>query len=144
MKQIFLAIGLALLFSCARQSQKPIDTDPGNCESATVVNSDKFSQKSPAGFTITKAEIKGDCLEITITASGCDGKTWKAELVSDGAVAESYPPQMYLKVLLTSSEECLAVLSKEFSYNLKSLRVPGMNKVSLNLQGWNQQLLYQY
>lgn len=141
-----LMIILALFFAvaCKRSGQSVIITDKGDCENAISINAHKFSQPSPSAFQITKAAINGDCLEISISAGGCNGSTWQAAFVTNGAVAESFPPQMYFKVLLTNNEMCYAMPVRKFSYNLKPLRISGMQQVVLNVQGWNGQLIYQY
>lgn len=144
MKYMLFTLFAVLVFSCTRQNQKYIDTSPGNCENGITISAHKFSQASSNTFRITKAVIKGDCLEITITASGCNGKSWNAALVTNGAVAESYPPQMFLKILFTNTELCLAMHTRTFSYNLSPLKVQGTNKLALNLQGYDGALLYEY
>ena len=144
MKYIAFTLFAVLMFSCTRQSQNYIATSAGNCENGITISAYQFSKTSPDDFRITKAAIKGDCLEIAITASGCDGGSWKATLVTNGAVAESFPPQMFLKILFKNTEDCDAVHTRTFSYNLKPLRVKETNKLTLNLQGHSGALLYEY
>lgn len=144
MKYLLFAIVLTLSFSCTRQNSKPIQANAGDCENAVIIDTEKYKNTSPNVFNITSCIIKADCLEITINAGGCDGSAWKADLISNGSIAESFPPQKFLKILFTNPEFCMAVPSRKFSYNLRPLRVSGTNKVLFNLQGWDQELVYQY
>ena len=59
-------------------------------------------------------------------------------------IAESFPPQRYLKLNLYNNEVCLAVFTKEESFDLTALRVEGTNEVLLNFEGFEESVLYTY
>ncbi|WP_299106382.1 hypothetical protein [uncultured Winogradskyella sp.] len=94
--------------------------------------------------TIDEAIIDGDCVIITILSSGCDSANWVMTLIDSEAVAESLPPQRYLKLSLFNNEVCLAFLSKQEYFDLTPLRVEGLNEVLLNIEGLAEPLLYSY
>jgi len=143
MKPLILFLTVSVILSCTR-SGPPAVNGNGNCESVVTINEKQYNQASPNTFNIIKCEIKDDCLEVTITASGCSGSTWISKIVSNGIIAESYPPQRYLKIMFTNKEVCDAIASRKFTYNLKPMRVTGTNEVALNLKDWTQGLFYQY
>ncbi len=144
MKNMFFTLFALLMFSCTRQSRNYIVTNPGDCENGITISAHQYSKTSADAFRITKAAIIGDCLEITIVASGCSGRSWNAALITNGAVAESFPQQMFLKILFKNNEDCEAMHTRTFSYNLKPIRVHGAIKLALNLQGYDGALLYEY
>ncbi len=86
--------------------------------------------------------IDGDCLNIKFAASGCDGNTWFVKLIDSGSIAESHPCQRTLRLSLENKENCMAVISKEISFDIKDLRIIGNNKVILNIG--DRSILYEY
>lgn len=54
------------------------------------------------------------------------------------------PPQRFLKLTVITNEACLAVFDKTESFDLKALRIEGMNKVVLNIEDFSEQLNYSY
>ncbi|NRA91407.1 MAG: hypothetical protein HRU26_01765 [Psychroserpens sp.] len=79
-----------------------------------------------------------------MSASGCDGDTWSLILVDSGNVAESFPPQRFLKLIFSNEEECLAAITQSRIFNLANLRVEGTNEVVLNIEGIPEPLNYMY
>ena len=72
---------------------------------------------------------------MTITASGCDGSTWKARLVDKSVLACSDPAQGLAKINFENLEACQAAISKTFIFDLKPPRMKSRSKVSINLDG---------
>lgn len=71
-------------------------------------------------FNIAGIEADGRCLNITISASGCGPDAWTAALYTDGAVAESLPPQGQVSVQFSNNNElCQAVFTKTFTFDLQ-------------------------
>ncbi|XCF07237.1 hypothetical protein ABI125_05115 [Tamlana crocina] len=116
----------------------------GDCDQNTVVDSDTYKNLETDRFTIISAEITGDCLNLEIGASGCDGSTWRFSLVDSGAVAESFPEQRYLKLQLLNEELCDAYFTKTISFDLTPLRVSGSNEIILHIEGLETSLNYKY
>ena len=140
MKKIIFFLLLLVLFSCHRHNQFDNDT----CRKKVLIDEKMFGQNSPDVFNITNGEIQGDCLIVSIRASGCSGTNWLADAVSDGSIAKSLPPQRQLRILFTNPELCEALPTRKFGFNLKNMRVSGTNSVLLNLQGWEETLVYKY
>ena len=85
-----------------------------------------------------------DCLKVNISSSGCDGSTWELTLIDSEDIAESMPPQRYLKLILVNNEACLAVFNKEQSFDISTLRIEGINEVLLNIEDFPEPILYSY
>lgn len=96
------------------------------------------------GTTRMRATIVEDELHLTITSSGCDGATWTARLVDLENLAYSNPPQRSGEIVFENNEACLAIITKDFIFDLKPYRVDGSHKVLIRLEGWSHPLLYQY
>lgn len=125
-----------LLSSCFSDDQNlPDDQD-------VIVSESLYNQISTANYSIIEAEIEGDSLKLTIQSSGCDGNEWVVKLVDSGAVAESYPVQRFAKISLENEELCDAIVARDYSFNLISLRVE--DQLYLNLEGWDSQLHYDF
>ena len=114
-----------------------------HCDKQVIVDSYLYQEAPDDYLMITKAGIVEDCLVIEFSSSGCDGSTWKVNLIDAEAIAESFPPQRTIRLSLHNEELCDAVFKKEISFDITPLRVGG-DQVILNLQGWDEQLIYKY
>lgn len=133
---------LALLFlnmQCDDDMQPSIA-----CDAETIVDNELYENTQSAFYTFGNVEINGDCLSITISSSGCSGETWELELVGSEGVMGSFPVQRNIKVVLTNNEACLAVFSREWTFDLLPLQVNGESQVTLNLQDFSEPILYSY
>lgn len=131
---------LIAILACNRKSSATV---PGDQEGLII--SGKLYQKTLTNnYTISNALIKDDSLFITFGAGGCSSDSWKTSVVDAGMIAESHPVQRYLRLGLTNNERCAAFFSKKIAVNIRPLRVGGTNTVVLNLNEWEQQLVYRY
>lgn len=139
LKAIILAVLLTLLNACEEDTVRT-----SNCDTLTILSSDKYENGSSDSFSIISAAITADCLEIKYSASGCDGNSWSEELVDAEAIQESFPIQRNLKMLLDNQEACAAVFTKTVSFDLTPIQTEGYNKIILNIDGFEDPLLYTY
>jgi hypothetical protein len=115
------------------------------CDYATIVSESEYNDANSEGLTFLEANIEGDCLSFKIGASGCDGGSWRFQLIDSGAVAESLPEQRYLKLDFDNNEACLAYFERTVSFDLKPLQIDsGIDKVILHVDGWEQPFTYSY
>ena len=92
-----------------------------NCPDLIVVNEAKYkSINNDNDVLIQEMSIENDCLVINIGFSGCDDDH-TIVMVTDGAVAESFPVQVHFKLLDENPQACLAYFTKEFNYDLNQL-----------------------
>lgn len=133
MKKIFTPIIcsiLLILSSCSSSDDKT------SCaKNAQTVSQETFNNVI-TNYTITDVALNEDCLDITISSSGCSGESWQMSLFSN--------PQRDLKVKLVNQELCLAVLEKTTSFSLIPLRIQGQHQVTLNIDGWAEPIVYNY
>lgn len=143
MNRLSLITVLVLSISCICTGCEKNETDASNVDMQTIIHAERYGQLDN-NTPLTQVRITGDELHVTITASGCNGSRWEATLIDSGKQAYSNPPQRYAKIEFVNNEDCLAVISRIFVFNLKPLRVKESRKVYINLEGWSQSLLYTY
>lgn len=114
------------------------------CNEKAVLDHVAFPQINTNNYGITNVVLNGDCLEITVSASGCDPDNWTMNLVGAKSLAAVLPPHVGVKLELINNEACLAVFQKTVSFNLTAFQWVEQNQVQLNLDGWNTPILYQY
>ncbi|SEH88147.1 hypothetical protein SAMN02927937_01929 [Paenimyroides aquimaris] len=147
MKQFFvllLFMGIVTVSCKGDDSNCCPHPDPTNCNKFSVIDETKYSQTDTSNYTITNVVLNGDCLEITIGASGCDPNNWDMNLFVSELIVETNPAQYKTKTELINNEACLAVFQKTVSFDLTTLQMPGANQVQLTIEGWNTPILYQY
>lgn len=137
---------LSLFLICILCSCDTSDDDPprsSKCGILAEVNESRWRSANTDGYMIESVMLDGDCLEITIGASGCDGESWEVRLFDAAAIAESLPPQRSIRIDFSNQELCQAFFQRTFVFDLTPLRVSS-NSVFLNLDGWEDQILYEY
>ena len=113
-----------------------------NQDGSLIVSQSVFSNEAPDNYSIKNAYISGDSLIIEITSGGCSGKSWVLKVVDSGVVAESYPVQRFIKIFLENKETCKALITRRFAIDIKPLKVPGEERVIINLERWRGVLFY--
>ncbi|MBO9619694.1 MAG: hypothetical protein J7539_11735 [Niabella sp.] len=140
MRTMTLAVLALLLFACHKTAQPVSET----CDDTVIISADTFKNATPNAYTISNVTLNQNCLEITVSSSGCDGSSWQLQLV-DAAVMPNTPQSARsLKLLLTNKEICAAMVSKKRSFDITQLQVPGTRKIILQLDSWNKPVDYNY
>lgn len=119
-----------------------IFSSQSDCDQNVIISETEYRDAISDPFSITKIEIIENCLNITFSASGCDGSTWEIKLIDSRLVVESNPCQRSLKLILQNKEICTAVPSKEISFNIEDLQIEGNDKTTLNISG--EMITYEY
>lgn len=146
MKNIYvLAVIIGTLFtSCSSDD----DNNPVNaiiCDSAAeIITEEKFNGLTTSAYKVTDIQLNGDCLEVTLSASGCDPEAWEMNLYSTDAFYTVYPLQRAVKIELVNHQLCLAVFQKTVSFDLTPFQIDVQNELPLNIEQWDQQILYEY
>lgn len=135
MKQFF-----TLLFFCSAVSffsgcSNNDNTSESCNDQATLIADQPFNEIGTENYTLTDVTLSGNCLSVTISASGCSSNSWEMNLFGN---------QQQLKLELINPELCAAVFQKTVSYSLIPLQAEGQNKVTLTLEGWNEDIIYNY
>ncbi len=151
MKKYIFARSLILLFftacslvSCRYLDDAVITPVTPNCDKNAIEDAVKFHQISTSNYGIDNVVLNGNCLEVTITSSGCNPNNWEMNLVGAKSLAAVSPPHVGVKIELINNDACLAVFQKTVSFDLTDFQWVGQNQVQLNIDGWNTPILYQY
>ena len=142
MKGSFVLIFLigTLLISCSTD-----DNPPNECDATSeVIAEDNFDAINTSNYVVLDVQLNGDCLEITIGSSGCDSNLWVLNLYSTNAFYAIYPIQRAVKIELINNQSCEAFFQKTISFDLTPFQIEKVNKVPLNIEGWNEQIVYEY
>lgn len=142
LNKILVLSMLCLLMMNMQCDDDDVTTLP--CGSEIVLDNNAFETSESDYYTINNIYFNDDCLTVEYTASGCDSNTWVMTLIDSENIAESMPPQRYLKLSLFNNEACLAVFNSQETFDLVPLRVQGANEVLLNIEDFTEPLLYSY
>jgi hypothetical protein len=124
------------------------EDDDGNpsqfCDELVIIDNNQYQNIESDFYSLVNVTTNSNCLEVTISASGCSGESWEMILVDSGDIAESMPPQRYLKFASVNNEACLAVFSRTVSFDLTALEIQGNNEITLNIEDFPEPLSYNY
>ena len=109
-----------------------------------IIPQSDFNAIHTSNYVISKIELHNDCLKITYGSSGCGTELWEENLFSTNSFYTVFPLQRTLKMELINEEECLAVFQKTISFDLTPLQIDTQNILPLKIEGWNEQILYEY
>lgn len=114
------------------------------CNEKAVLDHVAFPQVNTTNYGITNMVLNGDCLEITVSSSGCNPNNWDMNLIGVASTTNIYPPLFHAKIELINNEACQAVFQKTVSFDLTPFQITGQNNVQINIAGWNNSIMYQY
>lgn len=137
-----LLIAGLLLLGCNGDNPSPQSQLVDKC-SITTIEQTAFLDTREDEFTFKNVTIVDNCLSIKIAFGGGCGDA-NAELITDGAILRSVPPQRHLTLAFADDDLCEAVREEQYDFDLTSLQVIGQNAVILNLQGWPAKIRYDY
>jgi hypothetical protein len=136
-KLLVYLVPFLMAFSCEEDPLK------SKCE-AMVLTNDLAGVRTDE-YSIDTAYVEGNCLKLRVAYGGGAGASAvKFEMYQGKQVAESIPPQRWLKLVLDDQDYAKAIIRRELSYDLTSTKVDTKGAVLLNLEGYNKRLLYQY
>ena len=136
---ILILIGIAF-FSCSNDDD---NGNQNNCDFKTIINQNQYETAPSDPLGINSLEINDNCLKINFSSSGCGGETWEIKLIDSEDIMESNPPQRNLRLSLKNEEVCLAIVTKELTFDISNLQVGG-NRVQLNITNSEETILYEY
>lgn len=144
MKKILpLLVILSLLMSSCSDDDCP--TNPVSCgTNALIVGDQTLDAVQTNNYQIQDVVLSGNCLEITISSSGCDPNNWSMNLFSANTFFDIFPLQRYAKVEVITNEACLAVFQKAVNFDLQPFQIAGQESVTIMIEGWNTPINYQY
>ena len=143
MRKLFILCAVSGIFfsSCSDDDNNNPVSD---CDKNIIVNEERFAQTSTDNYGIENVVLNENCLKITFGSSGCDSNSWEINLVASEMVVETSPVQHFLKIDLFNPEDCTAFIQKTISFDISDLQSSNENQVQLNIDGWDDNILYSY
>lgn len=135
-----------LLNSCKNQSKTTGDSTVMQAEAypEVIVDQGYTNFKNKVLVTIKYMEIEDDILTLAISYSGGCAEH-EFELISNGAYAKSYPPQLTLFLRHDDKEDrCRSIVDKKLNFNLKPVQYPGTGQVVLKFNNTKEYIHYNY
>ena len=143
MKKLLLILTLIHILSC--NSEDDNSTIENNCDfTSEIILEEDFNAINTSNYGIIEVELNGDCLGITFGSSGCGTDLWEENLYSTDAFYNVFPLQRDVKMELINDEACLAFFQKTVSFDLTPFQIDGQSDLPLNINGWNEQITYEY
>lgn len=136
-KYLITLLVLGSLLSCEKF---PL---PSPCGESIIVDGELFENAPRDEFILNSASITGDCLNLNISYGGGCGSI-ETKLLTNDVITLSNPPQMQVRLSLKDEDLCEALVTKDLSFDLKAIRTFGAGKIIINLNGWDQELIYNY
>lgn len=112
----------------------------GFCGDYAIEDEQSYVSTTSSSYTIKDILAVGNCITVTISASGCSGERWHGTLYFSEHVVETTPNQRFAKLKLLDDEDCLAVLDKSFTFNIGNMR-SNEEPFMLKLEGLNQPII---
>jgi len=142
-KYFYIILLSTLLLSC--NSDDDNSNVENNCDFISeIISEDDFNAIDTSNYAIADVELNNDCLKITFGSSGCGTELWEENLFSTDAFFTIFPLQRTLKMELINEELCQATFQKTVSFDLTPFQINGQNELPLNIEGWNEQVVYEY
>lgn len=132
---LFLVVVISMM-ACSKNC-----IEQESCGPKAIIDQYLFESTTTGNYMITNAVINGNCIDISISSSGCSGSTWVTELVDSGGLVETNPPMRLIRLKLTNNELCSAVISKTVSFNISNLKLPGYTSMSVVVGNANTMMI---
>lgn len=115
-----------------------------NCDAEIIISAEMYNSAPNDYLNIKEVRIEDDCLIINFGSSGCSGESWELKLIDASHILESYPPQRNIRLSLKNEEACQAYFTREVSFDISPLQIEGVDKLYLNIENFDDQILYEY
>lgn len=141
MKNVIISLVCLLLISCGKDN----DDNLQRVEDKNFTISTDLYENTPSDhFEILSASISGDFLTLKISSGGCQGNSWEGKLIASSENINSVPPQRKLKFVLKNEETCLAIATRNFTFNISSLKTREKGSLLLEIEKFDSKILYEF
>lgn len=107
------------------------------------VNDDLFLNAPNDDFEIITATITGNNINLTIVyGGGCNNIYY--DLLTSKDYIETNPIQKNMRLAFDDKDNCEAAVELELSFDLTQIQVSSTDKIIINLDGWYDQIDYNY
>ena len=114
--KVFICLFVVLAFSCSTS-----DSDSTDSCKPVVFDDSKFSSSDNFGANLIEYTISGSCLSVKLGVSGCDDDH-TLEMVSNGSILKTNPPQMTFDFYDENPQLCLAYFTVDRKFDLSKIK----------------------
>lgn len=142
--KLILVISLILTYSC--KSKKNAQNNMGSKEQYPEAIIGEITKKTDP-CRILEAKISGNFIEIEVQYGGGCVDLHGFELIGSPNLAKSLPPKRSVKLIHDKKDDlCKALVTKTLKFSITNLAESTKkgNKIILNLDGYDQELVYSY
>lgn len=147
---LFLSLSAVVLLPACKKNIDQLSLQQKKTESVktakcqpVVINDTLYKNAVSDTFVLKNALIVDSCLKITIQYGGGCGDI-AAELLTNSCVFETLPPQKDMFFEFKDMDSCEALITKEFCFDISSLKYPDSNTLLLNIKNMGIQLTFNY
>ncbi len=110
---------ISFFYSCGKSDDM---NTRGDCEQSIYIDTLKYNNGPFSNeTTISNIELKDDCLNVTFQYGGGCIEDHLIELVWNGSMALSLPPQIWVKIVHDDQDFCEALITKTVSYDISEI-----------------------
>lgn len=141
MKLLFLPLFVMALVRSAGCGDGKADTAPRVTDCGTEIQvRDPLPRMTSDNFQVVSARAEGQCLTVTISATGCSAAGWQLALWSTGEIRESLPTQTSALLIFddgvgANEMTCQAIIEETYQFDLAPLLADGDLPTQLELTG---------
>lgn len=140
-KIVFLILITAIMTNCGNDDDN--QSSPLNNANAIRIDDDLFSNAPNDEFKINAVTITGNNLKLTIDYGGGCGEIYY-DLITESGYIETDPIQKNMRLAFDDQDNCEALLELELSFDLTAIQVSSTDSILINLEKWENQLVYNY
>lgn len=134
MRQLFISTFLALIFALAACSEQVLVSEATDCPKYVELNYSNYNSLSTDPISIISAKVDGDCLKLTLQyGGGCKEHQVDLAFIQPECGTPPLPPPTFEIRHNANSDACKALITKEYSFDLKGIRGEGKNKTDFIL-----------
>lgn len=129
MRQLFISTFLTLIFALAACSDQVLVSETTDCPKYVELNYSNYNSLSTDPISIISAKVDGDCLKLTLQyGGGCKEHQVDLALIQPECGTPPLPPPTFEIRHNANGDACKALVTKEYSFDLKGIREEGKNK----------------
>lgn len=137
MKSMLFLIPFFFLCACTEQV-KEAEISQGDCQQYVDLNAFNYDSLKTDPITVIDAQVEGDCLKLTLQyGGGCKEHKVDLALIHPWCGTPPIPPPTFEIRHDSNQDNCKALVTKDYSFDVSGIREQGKTSVDFILYGRN-------
>ncbi|MDP2888446.1 MAG: NigD-like C-terminal domain-containing protein [Bacteroidota bacterium] len=137
MKSILFLIPFFFLYACTEQAQD-VEIRQGDCLQYVDLDAANYDSLKTDPINLINAQLVGDCLKLTLQYSGgCEEHQVDLALIHPWCGTPPLPPPTFEIRHNSNEDNCKALVTKDYSFDISGIREQGKSNVDFILYGKN-------